>query len=349
MRIPIANVYYLLCYAWDKLEEQELVKIEPAKTTTLVDLFAKVLTSGISHLLKRGFDRGYLLHSEDTRLLRGKIGLQPTLKRNLLIKAQVHCEFDELSYDVLHNQILMTTLSNLLTVTELDDSLRGGLAQHYRRLHEVQEIKLSKRAFSNVRLNRNNYFYDFLLRVCELLFDNLLPTERVGAWRFRSFLQDEKQMRLLFENFVRNFFKREAQEVLGTQEFAVKREDIQWNLSAAGENAARLLPKMQTDVSIISMARKWIIECKFTPRLFQELYGVRKLRSEHLYQVNSYLDNLPNDPLNNSCNAILLYPTTDRSLQEQYERPNGQTVSVRTINLNQPWQRIHRDLLALIA
>ena len=73
MKIPIENIYYILCYAWDKLEEKELIKVEPTSTTNLVNLFARVLISGTNHLLKRGFDRGYILDNEETRRLRGKI------------------------------------------------------------------------------------------------------------------------------------------------------------------------------------------------------------------------------------------------------------------------------------
>ena len=106
MNIPILNIYYMLCYAWDKLEEQHLVDIDPETSTSLVDLFARVLVNGVAHLLKRGLDRGYVRHEEEMRTLRGKIQLDPTLKRNLLIRGEAACAFDELSYDVLHNRIL---------------------------------------------------------------------------------------------------------------------------------------------------------------------------------------------------------------------------------------------------
>ena len=45
MEIPIQNIYYLLCYAWDKLEEKELIDVDPVGMTELVDLFARVLSA----------------------------------------------------------------------------------------------------------------------------------------------------------------------------------------------------------------------------------------------------------------------------------------------------------------
>jgi|SRR5467141_1504957 len=188
-------------------------KIDPTQSTDLIHLFARVLLSGVTHLLKKGFDRGYIVHSEETKVLRGRIQFQPTLKRGLLFRAHAHCEFDELSYDVLHNRILKTTLSRLIRADGIDISNREQLVEHWHNMPEVGTVDLSSQVFGKVQLYRNNHLYDFLLKVCELLHVNLLPTEKPGAWRFRSFLQDPRQMAALFEQFVRNFYKREAWRV----------------------------------------------------------------------------------------------------------------------------------------
>ncbi|HET8924278.1 MAG TPA: 5-methylcytosine-specific restriction endonuclease system specificity protein McrC [Candidatus Acidoferrum sp.] len=348
MKIPVTNVYYLLCYAWNKLEESETIKIEPTQSTELVDLFARVLINGLDHLLKKGIDRGYVAHSEESRVLRGKLELQATLKRSLLSRGQVHCEYDDLSYDVRHNQIVKTTVNRLVRTDNIDPKNQAKLTDLRHRLGGVRLIELTKQVFGQVQLHRNNYIYGFLLRVCELLYDNLLPTEKAGAWRFRSFSQD--QMASLFESFVRNFYKREVPLVYGKESVKVGREDILWKVTPGTEEAAGLLPKMQTDVCIRRKHKKIIVECKYTAdplRVGQ--YGGLKLIEEHLYQLNSYLDNLIDDPLNNECRAILLYPLAARQIRPDYTRSKGQTISVRTLDLTQEWKGIHRDLLALIA
>jgi 5-methylcytosine-specific restriction enzyme subunit McrC len=351
MEIPVTNVYYLLCYTWNKLEESETIKVEPTQSTTLVDLFARVLINGLDHLLKKGIDRGYVVHNEESRVLRGKLGLQATVKRSLLSRALVHCEYDDLSYDVLHNQIVKAMLARLIRTNAIETENRTKLVDLWQRLREVRSIELTKQAFGNVQLHRNNYIYDFLLRVCELLFDNLLPTEKAGSWRFRAFSQDRDHMAALFESFVRNFYKREARSVYGSDLLKVGREDILWRFQPIGESSSSLLPKMQTDVCIATKTKKIIVECKYTADPFgaERFEGVQKLVSGHLYQLYSYLDNLRDEPLNNQCHAILLYPFAKRALQADYQRPKGQVISVRTINLAQDWPGIHRDMLALIA
>lgn len=348
LTIPIENVYYLLCYAWDKLTERDIVDVDPTKSTELVDLFARVLRNGLSHLLKRGLDRGYVLHGEETARLRGKLEFAPTVKRNLLTKVQVYCSYDELSHDVLHNRILKTTLARLIRTAGLDAGTHDNLVEHHRRLHDVREVELTKNTFRKVQLHRNNSFYFLLLAVCELLFDNLLPSERSGRWVFRSFLQDDRQMAYLFETFIRNFYRSEGWQVLGMGRYQVKSEDIRWNLRAMDPTTYRLLPEMKTDVSIDTERRKILIECKYYRETFQEYWGKKSFRSHHLYQLNAYLDNLPDDPRNNSCHGILLYPQTEQPVSECIPWKREQMLSVRTIDLNQPWPGIERDLLTML-
>ena len=143
IKIPIQNIYYLLCYAWNKLEERDVVNVSGIDNTSILDLFAKVLISGTNHLIKRGLDRGYVLVSEDSKCLKGKIHLSSTLKRNLLIKVQAHCEYDELSHDILHNQILKATLRSLIYEKIIDKDLKDQLVGLYRKLHEIEDIKLT--------------------------------------------------------------------------------------------------------------------------------------------------------------------------------------------------------------
>jgi 5-methylcytosine-specific restriction enzyme subunit McrC len=190
-----------------------------------------------------------------------------------------------------------------------------------------------------VQLHRNNQFYDFLLKVCELIYRNLLVSETPGTSKFMDFVQDKRQMAILFENFVRTFYRLHT-------EFRVKREDIYWRWIAGDQIAAGLLPKMQTDISLTSPNRKIIIDCKFTPEATQQHYEAETLRSSHLFQINAYMDNLEGTWAD-SCEMMLLYPAVDSQLSADYTH-KGHKIRIRTINLNQAWQGIHQDLLQLV-
>lgn len=342
VKIPIQNIYYLLCYAWDKLEERSVVAVESIPYTTLADLFARVLVNGTGHLLKRGFDRGYVLRHEWTSRLRGRVLFHEAIRRNATLSGRLPCDFDELSYDVLHNRILKATMRRLIRAEGLKQECSESLAGLCRMFSEVQDIELNNRIFGQVQLHRNNRFYDFLLKVCELIHRNLLVSEKSGASKFMDFIQDERQMAILFEDFVRNFYKVESP-------YNVRREDIMWRLVAMDSPSEALLPKMQTDISLTSENRKIIIDCKFTPEATKTHYEGEKLRSAHLYQIYAYLNNLSEEKLSGSCEVMLLYPAVEKAIQGTWTDPKGRKISVRTINLNQPWPGIHSDLLALVA
>src|SRR5512139_1458213 len=120
MEIPIQNIYYLLCYAYNKLEEGRIIDVKPEDPHKLINLFARILSSGVARLLKRGLDRGYELREDELRSIRGKLLFGESVKKNLLAFSRAHCEFDELRFNVLHNRIIKSTIHMLLNVDEVD-------------------------------------------------------------------------------------------------------------------------------------------------------------------------------------------------------------------------------------
>ena len=73
-RIPILNVYYLLCYAWRHVQERDTKRLARlAGLSTVRDLLGKVLASGVNHLARRGIDRGYVEQREDLAGVRGEV------------------------------------------------------------------------------------------------------------------------------------------------------------------------------------------------------------------------------------------------------------------------------------
>src|ERR1017187_717845 len=108
MQIPIENIYYLLCYAWNKLDEKDRIDVAIDDKTELLDLFAKVLINASRMLLKRGIDKSYIDYTSEIAGVKGKLEISQTLKNNLLFKQRTICTFDEFSANILSNQILVT-------------------------------------------------------------------------------------------------------------------------------------------------------------------------------------------------------------------------------------------------
>ena len=334
-KIPIENLYFLLCYAWDRLEERDLVNIAAKDHSQLLDLLANVLLNGTTYLLKRGLDHDYLPHSLTYAGVKGKLLLPQTLKRNLLPHNQTVCEFDEFSPNILHNQILKTTIECLLRCEGIEKGLQSGLRKLIPRFGGVASLPLTEKHFRAVRLHRNNAFYGFLLDICEVIHQNLLVNEQTGTYQFRDFWRDAKQMARLFEAFVRNFYRKEIPTA------KVYRENIRWQVETSQADY-RLLPTMQTDISIELPSRKVLIDTKFYVETFQQYFDAQKIHSQHLYQLFAYLQNHPD-----AQEGILLYPVVNQKISATYQQ-HQQKIRVETIDLNQPWRQIRADLLQIL-
>lgn len=340
--IPIQNLFYLLLYAWDALDEAGILAITAEPETHLLDLLAAVLHRGIDYLLRRGLDRNYLAQREAIPGIRGKLDLTGTIKANLMPRAHAVCEFDEFSHDVLHNRLLRSTLRRLLRTRRLDPRLRDSIRATYHRLHEVTDIPITPRAFRSVHLHRNNRVYRFLLDTCLLLYQCLIPDEATGELRFRSFVRDKNRMHRLFERFVRNFLRREQSN------FHVEAETLYWEQTTGSATDLAYLPSMRTDVTLRRPGRALVIDAKFYREPLQLHHDRWTVRSSHLYQLFTYLRNLAaRDQRAAEIDGILLYPQATRVLDLTYHI-HGHCVRIRTINLKQPWTQIHNDLLALL-
>jgi 5-methylcytosine-specific restriction enzyme subunit McrC len=341
--IPVRNVYWMLCYAWNRVERGRLVDVGKIEGPGLVDLLAKVLGDGVERLIRRGLDRGYVEQEEETRVLRGRVDFAQSVKRLLLERGRAQCRFDELRHDILANQILKATIRRLVATINLNAGLRHSLTGLSKWFVVVTDIRLDGNAFERVQLHRNNASYDFLLRICRLVFENLVPEERGRHFRFPEIPDDPTKMGLLFQAFLCNFYRIEQCH------YKVSATELDWVTESPDLASLGLLPRMRTDVVLRSWKRTLLIEAKYSESLQKSWKGPGlTLRTDHLYQLFAYLRGMARkgfDP--GDVEGLLLYPQVDVALQEMY-RIDGHPVRVWTIDLSRDWQDIHDDLLALI-
>lgn len=338
--IPIQNLYFLLCYAWDQLAEGALIDIKASDSQSLSELFARVLAHGTQHLVKRGFDRGYLVHSEETPRLRGHLNLSESMQRLSWRQGRMVCEFDELDHNILHNRILKSTILDVLHAGGVEKETRNLLREQSASLRHIDPVHITSGIFRRVHLHRNNRFYRFLLNVCELIHDSKLPEQQDGKTRFRDFIRDPKRMPYLFESFVKNFYAREQRG------FKVGRVQFKWAATGAEESLA-VLPVMKTDVSLWSKERSIILDCKFYVEAMSGWFGQEKIHTSNLYQLYAYLRNAEHHADWNGSEGILLYPAVSSGFDHQF-KVEKHRIRVVSIDLDQPWKHVHDCLLSVI-
>jgi len=341
--VPIKNVFYLLSYAWRRLDEAEIVEAHRLDAESLVDLFGRILATGTTYLLRRGLDRGYRERGEQTSSIRGRIDFQRSIGLCLFPNAKAWCVADELTHDVLHNQILKATLRSLFMSKAADRSTRDLLHGLYRRLNPVRDIKVTGDLFRRVQLHRNNAFYGFLMDVCEFIHTQLLPEESEGEVQFRDFRRNRDAMAKLFEDFVREFYRAEQSA------FEVRAKRLAWQEVSGDPGALSLLPNLNTDITLIGPERIVVMDTKYYEQWFVEHHGKRMINPSHLNQLYSYLANISKEAAlpPDRVEGVLLYPVVKEAVSEPMVL-HGHRFRVETIDLNQPWDGIKADLLGLV-
>ena len=346
--IPILNVYYLLCYAWGRIQERDTKRLATLKgLSTVQDLLGKVLAGGVNHLFRHGIDRGYVERREDLAGIRGKLALSETAKRALRARGRAACDFEELSVDILSNRILRTSLHGLLRRRAmLHRDVRGEVLSAYRRLGGVSRIRMKRNIFGQVQLGGSRRLYRFLLSVCRLLYESSVVDEKTGRTAFRDFRRDEATMWALFEEFVTGFYQRE-QYVYRVN--PGNRRRIDWADSHAEDDASRArIPVMYADVILDSPERRLILDTKYYKDALARGRGTGKLHSNNLYQLLAYLRNRQAKLSDGAKHeGILLYPEVGERLRADI-RLEGFRIQARTVNLDKDWRCIHHEMLETI-
>ena len=339
--IPIKNLFFILCYSWGRLDEGELVKASVDQIRTPQDLLARVLINGSNRIMKDGLDRGYREFAEESSSLRGKIDFSDSLARLLFEQAKAATFVDELSHNILHNQILKSTIHLLANNSAIDKGSRSELTRVGRRFGEVDLIKLSASVFKRVQIHQNNSFYAFLMNVCELVYLQLSLDSELGDIKMRDFSRDEVKMRKVFQDFAFNFYR------VNQRKFGVYSERLSWGATGAAADIS-LLPDMYTDVTLNSPERKIILDTKYYQEAFQSNWGKTSFHSAHLYQLNAYLDcsNRVGHP-GQKIDGVLLYPATrDEFMFKVGIREH--TVTVAAIDMRQNSNQISQRMLDIL-
>ena len=344
MKIPIENVYYLLCYAWKHAQDAEETELAEESLRSVPDLLAWVLSHRVNRLIRRGLERNYSEEIVEYPGIRGRVRLADTIGSGVLVRGRTICVVDELRHDILQNQILRSTLATVLKLPKLDRRVRERARLAYTKLAGISEIPVTNGMFRLVQIHRNNRDYRFLMHVCRLIHNSLLVGESRGDVRFYDFRRDDAVMWSVFEDFVANFLDREQTE------FDVRiQSTMKWhNAASAHPDNLKMLPQMKPDVVLESRARRIVLDTKYSRRpLRTNQYGQQKVAPGHLYQIAAYIDNRdlekPDGPPHE---GVLLYPVVEKPFHLRY-RLNGRVVQVRTIDLSQPWSAVAEEMLSL--
>lgn len=343
-KVPIRNMFCILCYA---NEMPELVRALNSADKELPNLtvIARLFIQESEQIIKRNLYKSYRSIEEDTNQIKGKVLFNQSMQQIANHKAYLTCEMDEFDENNLQNQILKTTLINIMGISLLPKNDKINIQSSLYRFSKVKTIKIQRNHFVRVQLNRNTFYYRKMLLLARLIFELQNMSERVGEINLYEILNEEKKMQKIFEKFILNFYKYEQTE------YQSRAEKLKWDL---GEGNPNLVPEMNTDISLLSKhtKQKIIIDAKYYSKTLNEYFDIPKIRSGHFYQLYAYLSHSHDTIITR---GILVYPTNGTKVDETYTLPirvgnkvDITTIRIFTIDLNQDWGKIEKQMFDLI-
>lgn len=337
--IRIQNIYHMLAYAFQVLREQGYRDVAAEEFPNTAELLAAILARGVRSQLKRGLGREYVGRVDSLSSPKGKIEVSESVKTRSVHRKQLVCSYDEFSVDTQMNQILKASM-DLLLRSDIDKARKKEIKRLMPYFVDVGDVSLSDVNWG-MRFDRNSQTYRMLMGVCWLLSKGLLQTQSDGAMRLTDFL-DEQRMCRLYERFILEYYRREHPEVTASA------SHIAWALD---DGFSDMLPTMKSDIMLSQGSKVLIIDAKYYSHTTQQQYDVRSIHSGNLYQIFTYVKNkeaeLADAP--HEVSGMLLYARTDEEIQPNgVYLMSGNKISVKTLDLNLPFEEIRAQLDATV-
>ena len=320
MSNKIINIYYMLSYAFNVLNEKRYDKVKTENFKNTSDLFAEILTIGISKQIKQGLMKDYIDINENTSSIHGKINISESINSQCFLKKQLNCTYDEFSINCYLNQIIKSTMQILLK-SNVSIKRKKKLKNLLWYFKEVDLIDINQINWK-IRFDKNNQNYRMLTGICYLTINGLI------------------QMSRLYEKFILNYYKKEHPEI------QTNASQIDWQLDN-DENF--MLPIMQTDVMLSYLDNILIIDAKYYSKTTNTNWGVDKVDSSNLYQIFTYVKNKQFELDSATVSGMLLYAKIDNQVElDNKYKMSGNIISVNTLDLNIDFKLIKQQLDGII-
>ena len=334
--IRIQNVYYMLSYAFQVLNEQGYKQVATEEFENVAELCAAILIKGITSQVKRGLGKEYITQTETLSSLRGKIDISASVNSQTLTKKQLICSFDDFSVNSYMNRIIRSTLE-LLLHSNISKARKKQIRSLLVFFADVETIDVNAINWS-LQYNRNNQTYRMLISICYLIIKGLLQTTKEGQTKLMDFL-DEQRMCRLYEKFILEFYRKEHPELRASA------SQIPWDLD---DGYGEMLPVMQSDIMLEKGGKTLVIDAKYYAHTTQSQYDIHTLHSGNLYQVYTYIKNLDKNKTGN-VSGMLLYARTDESvLPNNKYKMGGNDIYVMTLNLDCDFAEIKGQLDSIV-
>lgn len=328
----------MLTYAFQVLTHNNYDQVASEEFDYIYDLFAAILIKGVNRQIKQGLFKNYINRQDNIPTIRGKVNMKDTMKNRMQRKQLIACEYDELSENNIFNQIIKATIVLLLKEGSVARNRKVQLKKLMLHFSDITLIQPQDINWQTLRFQKNNQTYQMLMNICYFIMNDLLLTTEEG--KYKSPVFSEKNMNLLFERFVLNYYKANFKKL------EVHAPHIRWNVDGIDNHLDEVfLPRMETDIVLTSNRGKLVIDTKFYSN---PMTKNDKLNSNNLYQIYSYIKNMDKNKTG-LVSGLLLYAQTEADIYPDFSYSiDGNQIGAKTLNLNRSFDEIKYQLNQIV-
>ena len=347
-KIPIKNIWWLMLYA-SELRAHDMtgrfgVEDNPDYMPRLV---AEILIHAIRRRLLRNLSVELQSRQADLARVRGRIDHIRTGRHCLLEQGKIACVFEYFTVNTPKNQYVKAALDSLSRIMK-DKELKRSCHIYSRALERAGVARYAP--MNTIRAKMPNTISNpedrQMLAAAELAHNMRIPTEETGDSYMLVTDRNEKWLRRLFEKAIWGFYD----AVLSHHEWSVRHgERIYWQQEFPTIRIKDILPDMQTDIVLerIDTKTRMIIDTKFTTMVTENQYGKLRLKSDHIFQLYSYLKSQENNESSYAASGMLLYPSVGENVDESVTI-QGHRIRFATVDLAADSVDIRKRLLELV-
>lgn len=338
--VKVKNVYWMLAYAFDMLKDKGTQSMQTEDFDNIYNMLASILVKSLNYQIKKGLNKEYLQKTELLGAVKGKILISDSIKYNTLKEHKLLCEYDDFSINSYMNQIVKTTLFQLIKNSKVDETIRKEIKRILLCFKEVEEINLNNIKWNQLKYDRNNVTYKLTINVCYLILEGLIQRNENGERKLLDFI-DEKKMGQLYEKFVKEYYRKHYPSL------NARALHIDWDII---ESDKGMLPEMKTDITLTYKEKTLIIDTKYYAYAMQNnaMYDKKTIRNNNLYQIFTYVKNKDKENTGNVSGMLLYAKTDEEKLPDQTNTFGKNVITVRTLDLTQDFEYVMEQLDGIV-
>ena len=318
----IENLVKLINYVYDLdidiLPESE-VKFRD-ESNMLTEIIISSFLNQCRNLVRQGLYKSYVLRQDRSMpALRGKLLLVQQLQNDARLNAKFACEYDELEYDNLENQILLYSLHRCSGWT-ISSSKRNEINRLIQQISPLvnDRINITVDHFKKINYTRLNQYYEKIHQLCKIIVQNIGISDfyEQKTSFVNSFFVD---MNWVFEEFFSKLVK--EYYPLPSKEQVIESSWVS-TLGYTKANEPDILIYEENGKDI-----KYILDTKYKDSFNED--GTPKIKTEDVRQLLDYMTHQGKNE------GYLIYPKTKKSKPDEYKAKNRDfTVKTRYIDID---------------